>query len=104
MANERAPICVVSDSVPLNCVLICGKGMSMKNFAPWQQTSGIPGMRLTTIPAVRERVGLAVGNGVYLVVAVNAERKNVDLISIEGTAYLLEKIPFSALRRMNAAA
>jgi hypothetical protein len=35
---------------------------------------------------------------------VNPERKNVDLISIEGTAYLLEKIPFSALRRMNAAA
>jgi hypothetical protein len=76
----------------------------MNSLAPLQPESVIPPVRPTTdIPAVRERVRLAAGNGVYLVVAVDGERKKVDLISVEGTAYLLENIPFSALRRLAAA-
>lgn len=77
----------------------------MNSFAALQTASKLPAMRRRmNIPAVRERVGLSVGNGIYLVVAVNAEKKKVDLISIEGPAYLLKNIPFSALRRMDAAA
>ena len=61
------------------------------------EISAIEGRR--SLPAVGERVGLILGTGIYLVVAVNAEKKNADLVSIEGKAYLLEKIPFSALKR-----
>jgi hypothetical protein len=76
----------------------------MNSFAALQTASKLPAMGpRMNIPAVCERVGLTRGNGVYLVVAVNAEKKKVDLISIEGPAYLLQKIPFSALRRMDAA-
>ena len=81
------------------------EGMSMSSFAPLQPASEISAFKgRMNIPAVRERVGLTLGSGIYLVVAVNARKKIVDLISIEGTAYLLEKIPFSALRRMDDAA
>jgi hypothetical protein len=74
----------------------------MESLAPGIPPSGIPEMRPPMdIPAVREKVGLVLGNGVYVVVAVNRERKNVDLVSIEGQPYLLEKIPFSALRRLD---
>ena len=77
----------------------------MSSFAPLQSAPEISAMgRKIDIPAVGDMVGLTLGNGIYLVVAVNAGKKNVDLVSVEGKAYLLEKIPFSALRRMDVAA
>ena len=50
----------------------------MNSLAPLQPESVIPPVRPTTdIPAVRERVRLTRGNGVYVVVAVDGERKKV---------------------------
>jgi hypothetical protein len=74
----------------------------MEGLAPEHPEPRIPEIGPTTnIPAIRERVGLVLGNGVYLVVAVNRELKNVNLISTDGPRYLLEKIPFSALKRLD---
>jgi hypothetical protein len=50
------------------------------------------------VPTMLERVRLAKSNARYLVVAVNGDRKTLELISMDGVTHLLEDVPFSAVR------
>jgi hypothetical protein len=50
------------------------------------------------VPTMLERVRLAKSNAQYLVVAVNGDRKTLELVSMDGVTHLLENVPFSAVR------
>ena len=49
-------------------------------------------------PTILEKVRLAKSNAQYLVVAVNGNRKTLELISMDGVTHLLDNVPFSAVR------
>lgn len=51
-------------------------------------------------PTVLDRVRLAKSNAQYLVVAVDGNRRTVELIAMDGVTYLLEDVPFGAVRRL----
>ena len=54
----------------------------------------------TRVPVILERVRLATSNARYLVVAVDGDRRTVELIAMDGVTHLLENVPFSAVRRL----
>ena len=49
-------------------------------------------------PALRERVEVIGKHGPFLVVDLNGETERVNLISLSGSPYLEEEVPFAALR------
>ena len=51
-------------------------------------------------PTILEKVRLAKSNAQYLVVAVDGNRRTVELIAMDGVTYLLEDVPFGAVRRL----
>jgi hypothetical protein len=50
------------------------------------------------IPGARERVFVAGQSGVYLVVWVDREKWEVDLIPLNGAAFVEENVPFSEIK------
>ena len=48
-------------------------------------------------PAARERVQIAGSSGVFLVVAVDQERRVADLIPLSGSGFAEESVPFAVL-------
>jgi len=52
------------------------------------------------VPTILERVRLAKNNVPYLVVAIDGDRKTLELLSIDGVTRLLADVPFSAVRSL----